>query len=110
MASVRSGTVDTMRAYLAAACEAVGLAATDVVTDGEKIIVEGGGLSVEIAVTAGQPEWRIVERYTVAEPEAGWSDRREPGEAFRIGDEAACARAAALAVARHRIDAAVDAV
>lgn len=104
----RKGMVDALRDVMIVACEAVGVDALNVMARGESVDVDDEGVSVSLHDERGRTTWRLFERYQMAEPGGLMKERSELKGTFEIGDESVCARAAAMLVAEHRIDARMD--
>jgi hypothetical protein len=110
MARIRTGMIDALRDVVMVACESVGVDPLNVMARGETVDVDNEGVSVSLHDERGRTTWRLIERYQVSEPGGLLKERRETRGTFEIGDESVCARAAAILVCEHRIDAALDAV
>lgn len=110
--TIRSEELDAMRAGLQSVCRALGLDDEVIAFSAAErmFVITGTGVSVRAAaLPQGSEGWIISERYQVADPAVGHYDRQEHKGSFRAGEEFACAKAAGLAVASQRIDAAIDA-
>lgn len=110
MTKIRSGMIDALREAMMVACEAVGVDPINVMARGETVDVDDEGVSVLLHDERGRTTWRLVERYQASDPGGLLKERQETKASFEIGDEIICARAAALLVSEHRIDAALDGV
>lgn len=106
----RTGMIDALREVMMTACEAVGVDPLNVMARGESVDVDNEGVSVSLHDERGRTTWRLVERYQASEPGGLIKERQEIKGTFEIGDESLCARAAAILVSEHRIDAALDGV
>jgi hypothetical protein len=103
--------VEALRDVMIVACESVGVDPLNVMARGEAVDVDGEGVSVSLKdERGGRTVWQVVERYQVAEPGGLVKEQREVKGTFEVGDESLCAKAAAMLVSQHRIDAALDAV
>ncbi|MGY3582445.1 hypothetical protein ACVIGB_000631 [Bradyrhizobium sp. USDA 4341] len=105
---LRSGTLEALRDVLSVACVAVGVDELNIRIRGETVVIEQEGVSIALQDAAGRAKWCIQETYQVSDPNSGWNEKTEEGQRFDVGDESQCARAAALLVAHHRIDSALD--
>jgi hypothetical protein len=105
---LRLGTLEALRDVLSVACKSVGVDELNIRIRGETVVVEQEGVSIALQDGGGRARWCIQETYQVSDPGGGWNEKTEEGERFDVGDESLCARAAALLVAHHRIDSALD--